>query len=207
MENENMSKPRHSMSLEDITHLAILSYLDETSRKDYIKNHKEDIDQEEFKLVEPGRLINLIPYLDDLKSRGSEPYTICRIKPKLRRLKSSVLTKYLERSYGLIYKDQIEFWGTNGPQDHNIHETELSNLMEIHDTNQMNKGVIGLWNLQTTGTSVDTSGLSNSATCTSIKDQAENRAGKKRDRSLREIKDGTPKRQKGMCLYMPIHQR
>lgn len=181
----------------DLVHAAILAYLHDISKKAYIKEHKDDEDLQEIEATEPGKLVNLIPYLNDLKYDDKNAINICRIKVKLRRLKSTVLSKHLERVYELIYQDQVEFWGNNGTlDDSDLDGTDPSTLVNVPPSNQMNKGIVSLWKVPATSTPTEDP---------EVEGDIPKKNGKKRERSSKDLKEPNSKRQKGKfvcCLII-----
>lgn len=177
---------------EDLVFSAIVSYLHELSRNDYIKEHQDEINLEEVDTAEPGRLLNLIPYLNDLKIHDKEAISVCQIKAKkLLRVKAVVIRKHLERAYDIIRKEQLEFWGSDGsPEESDMEGVDPNNLMEVQDTNQMNKGVVSLWKVPTTP----------SEAASPAGDDSAKKNGKKRERQTKDSRDTSSKKLKGMIF-------
>lgn len=191
---QNKKKPTD----EDLAFTAIVSYLQEQSLNDYIKEHKDEINEEEISSTEPGRLVNLIPYLNELKLNDREAIGICQIKAKkLLRIKNVVIKKHLERAYDIIYKDQLEFWGNTGIHDESDTEgVNVNNLMPIQDTNEMNKGVVSLWKVPTVVNQSDSDG-------TKTVDETTKKNGKKR--TSKDSRETPTKKQKGRnSFFFPI---
>lgn len=173
----------------DLVHAAVLAYLHDLSKKEYIKEHKDTIDLEEVENTEPGKLVNLIPYLNDLKRDEKSAISICRMKVKLRRLKSMVLAKHLEKAYETLYQDQLAFWGDDGNVEaSDLEGVDLSTLVNVPPTNQMNKGIVSLWKVPTP--------VAETPDVTDGEGTKKN--SKKRERSAKDNKESSSKRQKGM---------
>lgn len=178
---------------DELVHSAILAYLHDLSKKEYIKEHKEDVDLEEIENTEPGKLVNLIPYMNELKRDERSAIGICRMKVKLRRLKSVVLAKHLEKAYELIHQDQVAFWGNDGDlETSDLEGVDPSTLVDVPPSNQMNKGIVSLWKVPTPV--IDSS--------EATEGESTKKNGKKRERSAKDARDANSKKQKGELLFV-----
>lgn len=128
---------------------------------------------------------------------------------KLKRSKSAAVAKMVEKVFAKIRNEQEATWAdadaAGADFDNDIDGIDLDNMMEVSDTNQQNKSVVSLWNIQpaqTIPSETDIPSTPNANTNTAEKTE-EVKKSKKRDRASKE-KEPSSKRQKGM-LYYWIH--
>lgn len=208
-----------SLSEEEHVHLEILKYLYNLALKDYLLRKKEEAkkeptDQENTQGEQPeqqqpevdldtvlyNRLVNLIPYLREFQAKGkTNAINICKINVRLRRVKNAVLSKYVDKIFDEILRDQLEYWGAEEPTfDQDEQEEDNSNLVEYKDTNQMNNDIRKLWStppaIPPTPTETEETSKQQSP---SVEEPATKKNSKKRERSSKES-GSSSKRVKGL---------
>lgn len=155
------------------------------------------------------RNLDLRPFLKKLSIM--EAVNFCKETDfKFKRSKSAAIAKMVEKAFSQIRSEQDSAWAeaAGGDLDSDFEGVDLDNMMEVKDTNQQNKSVVSLWNVQpaqvpTSGTatpSTPTAAATPSATTgasTMVEKTEDKKASKKRERSSKDEKSSS-KRQKGM---------
>lgn len=175
----------------------IMGYLEVQAERANIPNGHLD-DEEEGAEKE----YDLRPYLKKLSIMDAVNF--CKDGDfKLKRSKSAAVAKMVEKAFSQIRSEQEITWAKadipGADLDSDLEEIDVENMMEVKDTNQQNKSVVSLWNIQPAQTTAPRTPIESIPT-TPNPEKEEKKASKKRERA--KEREGSSKKQKGMLNYL-----
>lgn len=187
-------KPTLAQSLDSKLASLVYRLLDEKTQENKRKNGETE---DEFAHIALAR---------DLEAADALVY-VQQKDLSLQRVKKVMLEKTLERIIREIREEEkIEMHNILGdePMDSDFDGVDVDDLMDVKEENDMNKSVVGLWNIKPADLQADTETPPVEETEIQVIEQVDGTA-KEEKRSKKRSKDSSKpsKRQKGMCSEVP----